>query len=645
MAVRKLVFGVVLAVMPHTGINAAEQGLRTLDFYTDETDKDVEMPGANCEFLIDDDKAFSALRVGKVKIRVSAAGRNDHSASLILDCAGELIVYTLRYNPRKKYGVTTQQRSRGRRSDAYAGSTLFTQKAGELSSSFELGDYSEPLLQISARETMVRSRNVRLRTDSVDSAHQGADWRLNYGFSRALSPLDDRLSYRLGVGLYGLSLAHSRSILLDSKTEDRFTWAHIPHPVKVSLAYGRKSDGSEVKFADRFSSGRLGLLSATALVRIFQEKDAAQKISEGVLARLEQRASEVLYSPVNSNTIECKRIQHCFLTNWTIRQPIEFKNGAFLAEYSPVPHSAGSYLTASFSGVHEFNFGIKHFFKQKSFASRWRFVRSEEQDSGTSEASNLHLEADVGNYLYYVDQSASFMRKTPLTTSLGVRFNGDKIQTGLRLTKESSKKPLIGALFDLRYFFDKNIRSVSVRLVKAKVRVRVLSNAGDKPVLGARVILSRDNVLIESVDTSEDGEAVLTEARCCGDFQIKVSFNGFVSEASIFVSETMLEPSVTVFLEDHRKVYIDYFLKKNGSKIERLNLPNFYPEVSEAVVAFKGAAYEGNLAFVPISSFAEFELNESLLPFRYRVVSIEGANFDTKKPEDHRVRVILEDKE
>jgi hypothetical protein len=34
-----------------------------------------------------------------------------------------------------------------------------------------------------------------------------------------------------------------------------------------------------------------------------------------------------------------------------------------------------------------------------------------------------------------------------------------------------------------------------------------------------------------------------------------------------------------------------------------------------------------------------------LLPFRYRVVSIEGANFDTKKPEDHRVRVILEDKE
>lgn len=645
MAVRKLVFSLVLALTSHPGIYAAEQELRTLDFYTDEPDKDVEMPGADCEFLLDDDSNYSVSRAGERKIRISAAGKSDRSASLILDCAEGLVVYNLRYNARKKYGRSAERVTRGRRIDSYLGLTLFSQKAGEISSSFELGDSSEPLLQVSVRESIVRSNDMRLTTNSVDAMHQGADWRLSYGFSRALSLLDDRLNYRVGVGLYGLSVAHSKSILLDSKVEDRFTWVHIPSPIRVSFGYGEKVDGSAIKFADRFFSGRLGLLSASALVRFFQERDADQKVSKGALARLEQRASKLLYSPVNSSTIECRRTQHCFLTNWTLRQPIEFKNGTFFTEYSPVPHSAAGYITASFSGVQEFNFGIKHFFKQKSFASRWHFVRADERDSGTSEASNLHLETDVGNYLYFVDQSASFVRKTPLSTSLGFRFTGEKIQSGLRLTRESGGKPLIGALVDFRYFFDKNIRSASIRLVKAKVRVRVLSNAGDKALPGVRVNLSRNNTLIESVNTTVDGEALFTEARCCGNFKIIASINGFVSEASVFVTETMLEPTLTVFLEDHRKVQIDYVLKKNSSKMERLNLPNFYPEVGEAIVTFKGAIYEGNLVFVPISSFAKYELNESLLPFRYRIVAIEGAEFDTKQPGDHRVKVILEEKE
>lgn len=627
-----------------SGSEAFGSDLRTQEFYSDEMETFVDLPDSACQILLDDEVNYAVLRIGERKIKISASGRNDRSASLVLDCGRQLVVYSLRYNSRRKYGRSSTMIGRGRFENAYIASTIYSQSPGELSSSIELADYSEPLLQVAARETWVRNRDLLLRTNGADVVHQGMDWRLSYGFARFAGLQDDRLNYRVGVGVYGLNVAHTKSLLIGSKLEDRFTWLYLPQPARLSLGIGRKSDGSEVKVADRFFSGRLGPLATTTLARYVLEKDSGDNVNEATQIRVEQSMANLSDSPVNSNTIECFDSKRCFLTSWSLRQPVRLVNSALLTEYAFLPHSAGASISTEFAGAQEVNFGVRHYFKQKSFVRRWRFVRAEEQISGTSETSNIHLEATFGRFSYFVDQTSSFLKKIPLATGFGLRFNGEKTHAGFRMTRGDATKASIGALFDIRYFFDKNIRSASVRLTNAKIRVRVLSVAGDKVIPGATVSLIRDGVTIDKAEASQDGDVLFTKAKCCGEFSVRAVLGEFVSDVSVFLSETMMEPSVTVFMEDHRKVYVEFFVKKEGNKLERLDIGNFYPEVGDAIVGFKGAIYQDNYIFIPISGFVEPVLNESILPYRFQVLSIDGGEFNTRQSGGHNIRVILEEK-
>ncbi len=621
-------------------VNAAD--LKMIDFYNDEMQKTLELPDPTCVCLIDDEQSYTASKMGDRKVQITAKGNNERSATLMLDCPGSVVVYALRYFGRKKYGSISSQAWKDWPAAHVELSGNYT-SSGASSRSFEFMDRSEPYFQFSGRESLFLGPEIRSKIDSVDFAHEGDTWRLGYGADRVLSVSEKKVNYRVSLGLGDVSVSHSTSTEIKDQKQSRVTWMRVPVPLNLNLGYQQKFDGSEVGVVDRFFFANFDAVMTSAITRYIMEKDYLGNVTQTAKIRIDQNLRRLPLNPSMSNTIACRALERCFLTNLSFRVPIYLVRTSIIPEYAPLPHTATLRISSEFGDGHSINFGLKHVFKRESFVRHWRFAAREKTESITDDLSVLHLESTVRNITYFAEQSFSVLEKAVGGTGIGLQYVGEKINGGIRVFKERSQKSPVQAFLDLRYYIDKNLRSATIRLAQTKIRVKVLSNAEDKPVVGAKVLLFRSGELVDSAETSNEGEVNFTKTNCCGDFDIRASFKEFGAEGQVHLSASALEASATLYLEDHRQVQVDYYLKNSGSSFERVYINNFYPEIGDAIIGYPDAVYEGNNIYVPIYGENKPFINDVLLPFKYRLISIDGGDLDSKQRGPGRVRVVLEE--
>ena len=619
-------------------------GLNTLEFYNDEIEKIIEIPDATCVCFLDDESNYSVSRMGEKKIKITAAGITERSASLLVDCTSDSIVYSMRYFSRKKYGFDGQAGRRKSLPDAYAAISTSRNAFGEGSSYYEISDRSERYFQVTARQSDFLSASQGLRTHSFDMAHEDSDWRLGYGVDRVYYGSDSKFNYRVVLGLLGMNLSQTQSKQIHTGFEEKSTWLRLPAPFGLGFGHRLASDGTELRVIDRFFSATRNDWSLTALTRYTQEKAQSGEITKKARIRIDQSLGRWGLRPGVSNSIDCEKVTRCFLTEWSLKMPINLMRTSIAPEYGLLPHFAGVNLSTRFGGGQSFNFGMREYFKQKSFANRWRFVVKDDVAAGTSEGSQLHLETSKGDWTYFIDQSASIINKQSIGSGMGFQFTGNRFNTALRFLRPKLDNGPVTALGDFRYFFDKNIRSVTIGLARSKIKVRVLSVAGDNPVSGAKLDILKDGEIVGGLETSAEGEALFLGARCCGEYEVRAKHRDFSAEGTAYVSASLREPSLTLYIVDHRKIPVEFYVRKSNLELERVNIANFYPEIGEAIVSLAGAMYEGGFIYVPISGSVNLVINDGLLPFRYHVLSVDGAIVDTKIDSPKPVRVVLEEK-
>jgi hypothetical protein len=244
-------------------------------------------------------------------------------------------------------------------------------------------------------------------------------------------------------------------------------------------------------------------------------------------------------------------------------------------EYGLLPHSFAASLNSIFWQRQKFTVALRKKFSERSFVSRWRQFAVDSQEPSTTENSNEHFELVRQKWTYFYDQSSSLIRKSVLSNSIGCKFEGDSLTTGLGARMDGLDAKRVGYFGDVRYFFDQNLARTALQWSKTSVKVKVKSNAPGVAVVGAKVDLFLDGKLIASRVSSPDGVVEFTEGRCCQDYRVVATFGGMSGEADVYLSAMGLDRLVSVVINDHKKASVNFYVKIN-ERLERLNLSNFY---------------------------------------------------------------------
>jgi hypothetical protein len=114
--------------------------------------------------------------------------------------------------------------------------------------------------------------------------------------------------------------------------------------------------------------------------------------------------------------------------------------------------------------------------------------------------------------------------------------------------------------------------------------------------------------------------------------------------AVVLISPGNLERSVKLYVNDHKKVQVEFFLQSAKNGLEKLNIQNYFPEIGEGILGHHSAVYSNNSLLIPIAGLVDLTMNEQLLPFQYRLISVSGDKFDTTVDGVQVVRILVEEK-
>ena len=639
---RLIKLGIILCLCSSAGYS---ESLEILEFYPDANEQTIPISDPSCLYFIDDSSNYRVELVGTDEIKVTGIGTSDRSASLIVDCPMKTAYFALRFNSRRKYGFDSEARPRLGQSDSYFGISATEGALSGHSKGLDVVDRSLRIFQLTIREGLPTGALQGTRSESVDVAHEGERWRIGYGVERMFGIFDQKMSYRSFFGFDGMSLAHSHSRYLQSGETESSSWMRLPAPLNFGFGYQKGRDDVTLRTIDRFFPSSVGSLSIGSTIRYSHETNPVEGVRELLRIKVDESLrSSSLLRPGNYNSFECTSTKNCLMTEWVTRNTSNFRDNSLTLEYGLLPHSISANMQSKFGKRHNTGMQIRHNFKDKSFVNRWAFVSKDLGPGATAESSTLHLEFGGGKWTYFVDQSATMIKKDIRGSVAGFRFDGDKVQASASVSRFQPTKGPFSFVAEFRYFFDENIRSLALRSSKTKIDVAVLSNAGDKPVGGVVVNLLLNNTVIGSAVSSPEGRVAFTEGRCCEEYVVQAEHLKQTMSAVVLISPGNLERSVKLYVNDHKKVQVEFFLQSTKNGLEKLNIQNYFPEIGEGILGHHSAVYSNNSLLIPIAGLVDLTMNEQLLPFQYRLISVSGDKFDTTVDGVQVVRILVEEK-
>jgi hypothetical protein len=633
----------VLLVALSLGLSATShsQDLNTVTFHVDDTDKEIKLPNDACAHYLDDPSNFKIQKTSPTLIQVIALGRSERSATLLIDCPEQSLVYSLVFYARS-INSKNDSLSQIVRPQSSLGLEIRASDQGPGAVEFDFTDRSLDPLQIVLRRVEAFNTKPDNSTRSLDVEHRFGLSSIGYGYQITDQPNNKQAVLRTNLQIAGITSSHTKTLKYQQNFIADSYWLRLPAPLGVGLGVERNSKGRQAKVIDRFFNTRMGDFSTTTGTRYQQtlHEDGTTtksiKFTTDQSSRLNQN-----FRLTNKNHLTCGRLNACTISEWAIKSKINYRQHDLSLDYGIWPHLLGTGLSTKFFGNQRFNMSINRKLRPIETLKRWPHFAVDEDVDSTSEISGVHLELKNSKWTYYADQSASLISGKIWSNTIGARYEGDEITAGIAGSIEGSNYRLPTFNASLRYFLSENLRSLSLRTSKNRLLVKVRSNAPGVFINGAVVELRKSGQLIATRVSSANGMVEFSEARCCETYNLSVELHGHKAESIVHVTPLSLNPSDLLIIEDHNKLHLDFLLVKPENRFEKANISNVFEEIGESIVSCPGCIQVNNDIYAPKDKRVSFEFNSSLLPFGLELDRIEPDFIDSSDTKTSQIRVLL----
>ena len=163
----------VLLVILTLGFSSPSRSedLNILTFHVDDTDHEMKLPNDRCLHYLDDTSNFRIQTKSGQVLQVTALGRSDRPATLLIDCPEQSLVYSLVFNARS---IHSRDDNLGQpvRPQSSLGLETRTTDRGPGVAEFDLTDRSLDPLQITLRRLEAMNSKTGFSTRSFDADHR-----------------------------------------------------------------------------------------------------------------------------------------------------------------------------------------------------------------------------------------------------------------------------------------------------------------------------------------------------------------------------------------------------------------------------------------------------------------------------------------
>ncbi len=619
----------------------------SIEFTSDEKTKVVKVQEGNCTSLLDDESNYEILQISPNQFKISTKALTENSAMLLIDCNGQTFAYGLNFKNKPADNFDSAQYSESTsHPQSYFGVVTSIGPTAYSSMALEAFDGSYDPLSITFTRNYSNAQKPKYFRDSVDLFHHFNLWDLGYGFSRNFTADETVDGFRQRLRLYDYSASASETVVGPVVVARRY-FLITPAPFAMSFTYSQTRNQTVERGVERsffFGAESLTLFSRIGYSEIYN-KDLEIDTNRGDLNNSAKYHLGPFLTPGNDSSAYCMREYGCKLSGLVFTNETRLKTTAIDFKYGILPHLLGLKLSQMIYRKDEVSVAINRSLISQPWTLDKYWIDSYASEQSTRANAALHLEYRQKEYFYFVDHDFIVIEPNSNTSQrifarAGMRHESERWSYGISVDLPYQNENCCNFNADLRWFFDRNIKYMTLAAADHIVEGKVVSELTQEPLANVKIVLSSAEKTIAETSSDKNGIFSFVDVPNAGLFQLTASNDHAQTKKEIEKAITKAKLETTLEINEHYLIRVLFSDPDHPAQ----SFFNYAKETGDAILSTPGAIYKDNKIYVKKGSSVTLKITPEFLPFDVDLEHVSKFTFDTRSMEDGIVEVKLKSK-